>query len=398
MPRISHKAGLFTESAIRDMTRQILQYHGADGVNLAQGFPDFAAPAEIKEAAVQAIRDDHNQYAITWGQQPLRQAIAEKYSRAWGRAIDPEREITVCCGATETMLASIMAIIDPGDEVVCFSPFYENYGPDCILSGATPRFVTLHEPDWTIDSDELKAAFNSRTRGIVINTPHNPTGKVFDRAEMESIAGLCVEHDVVAFTDEIYEHLVYEGEHISIATLPGMAERTVTISGLSKTFSVTGWRLGFAIAPPVLTDAIRKVHDFMTVGAAAPLQLAAAAALHLPAAYYEQLLADYRQRRDFLVGVLGELGFRIYEPHGAYYVMTDIGAFGYASDLDFATYLARDVGVAAVPGSSFYHEPALGRTKIRFAFPKKMETLERAAGLLRKVRPMANAGAGIRVP
>jgi len=386
MPRISHKASLFTESVIRDMTRQILQYHGDRGVNLAQGFPDFAAPAEIKEAAVQAIRDDHNQYAITWGQPPLRQAIAQKYGQAWGRAIDPEREVTVCCGATETMLASIMAIVDPGDEVVCFSPFYENYGPDCILSGATPRFVTLHEPDWSIDFDELRAAFNSRTRGIIINTPHNPTGKVYNRAEMELIAQLCVEHDVVAFADEIYEHLVYEGEHISIATLPGMAERTVSISGLSKTFSVTGWRLGFAIASPLLTDAIRKVHDFMTVGAAAPLQMAAAAALRLPASYYGQLLADYRQRRDFLLPVLGELGFRIYQPHGAYYVMTDISGFGYASDLDFATYLVRDVGVATVPGSSFYHDPALGRTKIRFAFPKKMGTLERAAGLLQKLR------------
>ncbi len=368
MPRISHKAGLFTESVIRDMTRQILQYHGDRGVNLAQGFPDFAAPEAVKEAAVQAIRDDYNQYAITWGQPPL------------------EREITVCCGATETMLASIMAIIDPGDEVVCFSPFYENYGPDCILSGATPRFVTLHEPDWSIDFDELRAAFTSRTRGIIINTPHNPTGKVYAREELDLIAQLCIEHDAVAFTDEIYEHLVYEGEHISIATLPGMADRTVTISGLSKTFSVTGWRLGFAIASPLLTDAIRKVHDFMTVGAAAPLQMAADAALHLPSSYYDLLLAGYRQRRDFLLPALSELGFRVYQPHGAYYVMTDISGFGYGSDLDFATYLVRDVGVATVPGSSFYHDPALGRTKIRFAFPKKMETLERAAGLLQKVR------------
>jgi aminotransferase len=391
MPRISRKAGVFGESVIRDMTRQILHYHGANGVNLAQGFPDFAAPAEIKEAAVQAIRDDHNQYAITWGQPPLRQAIAEKYGRVWGRDIDAEREITVCCGATETMLASIMAIIDPGDEVVCFSPFYENYGPDCILSGATPRFVTLHEPDWSIDVDELRAAFNPRTRGIIVNTPHNPTGKVCSRAELELVAELCREHDVVAFTDEIYEHLVYEGEHISLATLPGMAERTVTVSGLSKTFSVTGWRLGFAIAPPELTNAIRKVHDFMTVGAAAPLQMAAAAALRLPASYYQQLLADYRQRRDFFLPVLEELGFRVFQPHGAYYVMTDISRFGYASDLDFAAHLVRDVGVATVPGSSFYHDPALGRSKIRFAFPKKMETLERAAGLLQKLRAAASA-------
>jgi aspartate/methionine/tyrosine aminotransferase len=391
LPRISRKASQFTESVIRDMTRQILRYHGATGVNLAQGFPDFAAPAEIKEAAVQAIRDDHNQYAVTWGQPALRQAIAAKYRQTWGRDVDPEREITVCCGATETMLASIMAIIDPGDEVVCFSPFYENYGPDCILSGATPRFVTLHEPDWSIDPDELRRAFTPRTRGIIINTPHNPTGKVYSRPELELIAQLCIDHDAVAFTDEIYEHLVYDGQHISLATLPGMAERTVTISGLSKTFSVTGWRLGFAIASPQLTDAIRKVHDFMTVGAAAPLQMAAAVALRLPASYYEQLLADYRQRRDFLLPVLRELGFKVFEPHGAYYVMTGIEAFGYASDVEFAAYLVRDIGVATVPGSSFYHDPRLGRSKIRFAFPKKMETLERAAGLLQKLRSRAPA-------
>jgi aspartate/methionine/tyrosine aminotransferase len=387
MPRISQRASSFTESIIRDMTRQILLHHGADGVNLAQGMPDFAAPDELKEAACQAIRDDHNQYAITWGQPALRQAIADKYGRAWGRAVDREREITVCCGATEAMLASIMAVIDPGDEVVCFSPFYENYGPDCVLTGATPRFVTLHEPDWSFDPAELRAAFGPRTRGIVVNSPHNPTGKVFRRDELELIAGLCREHDAVAFTDEIYEHLVYEGEHVSLATLEGMAERTVTISGLSKTFSVTGWRLGYAIASPLLTDGIRKVHDFMTIGAAAPLQMAAATALRLPAGYYERLLAEYRERRDFLVPVLRELGFEVFEPHGAYYIMTDVGRLTSSSDVEFADYLVREVGVATVPGSSFYHDPALGRTKIRFAFPKKLETLERAARLLQRVRP-----------
>ncbi len=387
MPHISDKASRFTESVIRDMTRQVLEYHGTKGVNLAQGFPDFPAPAEIKAAACAAIEDDFNQYAITWGQPPLRRAIAAKLTAAWGRAVDPEREITVCCGATETMLASIMAIIDPGDEVICFSPFYENYGPDCILSGATPRYVTLHEPDWSIDPQEVAAAFNGRTRGIIVNTPHNPTGKVYSRAELELIARLCVEHDVVAFTDEIYEHLVYEGEHVSMATLPGMAERTVTISGLSKTFSVTGWRLGYAVACPQLTDGIRKVHDFMTVGAAAPLQMAAAVALQLPSSYYSSLLAGYRERRAFLLDLLPGLGFRVFEPAGAYYVMTDIASFGYASDVEFATYLVREIGVATVPGSSFYHDPTLGRSKIRFAFPKKMETLRRAAELLQKVRP-----------
>ena len=392
MPRISHKASQFSESIIRDMTRQILLHHGTNGVNLAQGMPDFAAPDELKEAAARAIRDDHNQYAITWGQPPLRAAISDTYSEAWGQPIDPEREITVCCGATEAMLASIMAIIDPGDEVVVFSPFYENYGPDCILAGATPRFVTLHEPDWSIDPEELRAAFTSRTRGIVINTPHNPTGKVFSRSELEQIAELCIEHDVVAFTDEIYEHLVYEGVHISLATLPGMRARTVTINGLSKTFSVTGWRLGFAIAPPELTDGIRKVHDFMTIGAAAPLQLAAVVALRLPTSYYAHLLGDYRARRDFLLPVLRQLGFEVFEPHGAYYVMTGIGAFGYQSDLDFADYLVREVGVATVPGSSFYHDPALGRTKIRFAYPKKLETLQRAAERLKAVHAGVRRG------
>ena len=388
MPRISTKASQFTESVIRDMTRQILQYHGSSGVNLAQGMPDFPAPDELKRAASQAIFDDHNQYAVTWGQPPLREAIAEYYSEARGQPIDADREITVCCGATEAMLASIMAVIDPGDEVVIFSPFYENYGPDCVLAGATPRFVTLHEPDWSIDPEELRAAFTSRTRGIVVNTPHNPTGKVYSRAEFELIAELCREYDVVAFTDEIYEHLVYEGSHISLATLPGMRERTVTINGLSKTFSVTGWRLGFAIAPPDLTDAIRKVHDFMTIGAAAPLQLAAAVALELPASYYLELLTGYRARRDYLVPVLRDLGFEVFEPHGAYYVMTDISRFGYSSDVDFATHLVRDIGVATVPGSSFYHDPELGRTKIRFAFPKRIETLARAAELL---QPLAQA-------
>jgi len=385
MPHISAKAGRFSESVIRDMTRQILQYHPTDGVNLAQGFPDFAAPDEIKEAACKAIRDDYNQYAITWGQPALRQAIAAKASAAWERPVDPETEVTVCCGATETMLASIMATIDPGDEVVCFSPFYENYGPDCILSGARPRWVTLHEPDWDIDEGELAAAFGPRTRGVIVNTPHNPTGKVFSQHELERIAELCVQWDAVAFTDEIYEHLVYEGQHISLATLPGMAERTVTISGLSKTFSVTGWRLGYAIASPELTNAIRKVHDFMTVGAAAPLQMAAAAALALPESYYNQLLASYRERRDFLLPALRQLGFTIFEPHGAYYVMTDVAKLGYDNDLEFASWLVREVGVATVPGSSFYHEPELGRTKIRFAFPKQMATLRRAVDLLRAV-------------
>lgn len=383
--RTSAKADLFQESVIREMTRLIALYHPEDGVNLAQGFPDFPAPREIKDAAMAAIERDVNQYAITWGSKGLRDAIARKMGAAWGRAIDPEREITVCCGATEAMIAAIMATIDPGDEVVIFSPFYENYGPDCILSGAIPRFVALRPPDWTFDPDELAAAFGPRTRGIVVNTPHNPTGKVFTRAELSLIADLCIDHGALAYTDEIYEHLVYEGEHISLATLPGMAERTVTISGLSKTFSVTGWRLGHAIAPPAITDAIRKVHDFLTVGAPHPLQAAAAVALGLGPAYYTSLLAEYRARRDYLLPHLREAGFVPYRPAGAYYTMCDISAFGHDDDRSFARHLVKDLGVATVPGSSFFPTPAEGARLIRFAFPKRMATLERAVALLQRI-------------
>ncbi|HEY2824048.1 MAG TPA: aminotransferase class I/II-fold pyridoxal phosphate-dependent enzyme, partial [Gemmatimonadales bacterium] len=272
--RVSAKAERFTESVIRDMTRLALQHNA---VNLAQGFPDFACPPELKEAASKAIHDDINQYAITWGARDFREAIAAKTEAFYpGWHVDPQTNVTVTCGATEGMIAAMLALLDPGDEVVVFEPFYENYGPDAILSGAVPRFVTLHEPDWHIDEDELRAAFGPRTRGIVLNTPHNPTGKVFTRAELELIAGLAQEHDAIVFTDDIYEHILYAGTHIPMATLPGMAERTVAINSLSKTYSVTGWRVGWVIAPAALTGAIRKVHDFLTVGAAAPLQAAGA--------------------------------------------------------------------------------------------------------------------------
>jgi len=384
---VSAKVARFTESVIRDMTRQIMRYHPDDGVNLAQGFPDFAAPAVIKDAACAAIQKDLNQYAITWGTRPLREAIARKTQRAWGRPVDSEREITVCCGATETMIAAMLATLNPGDEVVIFSPFYENYGPDCILSGAVPRFVPLHPPTWTFDFDELAAAFGPRTRGIVVNTPHNPTGHVFSRAELERIAQLCVEHDVLAFTDEIYEHMVYEGKHISLATLPGMAERTVTISGLSKTFSVTGWRLGYAIAPAPITDAIRKVHDFLTVGAPHPLQAAAAAALNLGNDFFAGLRTEYLARRDFLAPKLAEAGFTFTTPAGAYYIMAGFDRFGYANDLEFAQYLVRDVGLAVVPGSSFFPTPEEGSRYIRFVFCKKQETLARAVEKIAAIAP-----------
>jgi aminotransferase len=300
-PRTSQKAARFTESVIREMTR-LAQQHGA--VNLSQGFPDFPAPAAIKEAACDAIRADVNQYAITWGAKPLRDAIAHDLGRRTGAAIDPQTQITVCCGSTEAMIATLMAIVDPGDEVIVFEPFYENYGPDAVLSGATPRYVTLHEPAWTFDPDALRGAFNNRTRAIIINTPNNPTGKVFTRDELAEIARLCQQWGVIAVTDEIYEHIVYDDAvHVPLASLDGMADRTVTINSVSKTFSVTGWRVGWTVGPADLTAAIRKVHDFLTVGAAAPLQAAAAVALGMGAGYYADLAASYRVRRDRLMQI-----------------------------------------------------------------------------------------------
>jgi aminotransferase len=375
-PRIATKPARFTESVIREMTRLCLLHNG---INLAQGFPDFPAPAALKEAACAAIQADINQYAITWGARPLREAIAAKYARFAGLGLDPERHITVACGATESMMAAIMAVVDPGDEVIVFEPFYENYGPDAILTGAVPRYVTLYEPDWRFDPDELAAAFNERTRAIIINTPHNPTGKVYARAELEQIAALCQRWNVVAITDEIYEHMVYDGlTHVHLATLPGMFERTITISGLSKTYAVTGWRIGYLIAPPAISDAIRMVHDFLTVGAPAPLQEAAVTALGFGDDYYHDLTAAYAARRQRMCDILDAAGFRVYRPSGAYYVMTDIGGFGANDDVTFVRTMIEQVGVAAVPGTSFYARKELGRTKVRFAFPKKPETLSAA--------------------
>ena len=380
----SKKATQFTESVIREMTRLNQQY---GGVNLSQGFPDFAAPALVKEAACRAIMADVNQYAVTWGAKALREAVAREFTRRYGVPVVPDQQVTVTCGSTEAMMATMMGIIDPGDEVVIFEPFYENYGPDAILSGATPRYVTLHEPDWTFDPDELAAAFNDKTKAIIINTPNNPTGKVFTRDELETIAALCRKWDAIAISDEIYEHIIYDGRaHIPIATIEGMADRTVTLNGLSKTFSVTGWRVGWTISPPSLTGAIRKVHDFLTVGAPAPLQEAGAVALGLPEEYYAKLAASYQQRRDALLAILERHHFTCYKPFGAYYIMTDISTFGFADDVEFARYLVKDVGVAAVPGSSFYKTGA-GRTKLRFCFCKRDETLAEADRRLLKLVP-----------
>ncbi len=383
MTRVSAKADSFTESVIREMTRLCIQH---DGINLAQGFPDFPCPDQIKVAAKAAIDADVNQYAITWGAKRFRDAIAAKTERTYpGWAVNPETEICVTCGSTEAMIAACLALVDPGEEVIVFEPFYENYGPDAILSGAVPRYVTLHEPDWSIDEAELRAAFSDRTRAIVVNTPHNPTGKVFTRAELELISELCQRHDVLVLTDEIYEHIHYlgPGGHVPPARVPGLEDRTVTINAMSKTYAVTGWRVGWTIAPPWATNAIRKVHDFLTVGAAAPLQEAGAAAMELPPEYYEHLATDYLERRDLLCDVLEKAGFGLRRPDGAYYVMCDTSALDPGrDDVAFARRLITEVGVAAVPGSSFYADASRGADKIRFAFPKRLETLHAAAARL----------------
>jgi aspartate/methionine/tyrosine aminotransferase len=376
----------FTESVIREMTRVANE---AGAINLAQGFPDFDAPEVLKEAACEAIRANVNQYAVTWGAPRLRRALAAKYAREYGMDVDEAREITVTCGATEAMASVLLALIDPGDEVLIFEPFYENYGPDAILCGATPVWLRM-DAGSPLDMDAVRSAVTTRTRAIVINTPNNPTGRVLTPAELDGLAAICIEHDLIAITDEIYEHLVYEGRHVPIATLPGMRERTITISGASKTYSVTGWRIGWIIAPAVLTAAIRKVHDFLTVGAPAPLQEACATAVEtLGQEYYDSLLAGYRERRDVLYRGLLEAGFHCTPPAGAYYIMTDFSALSDEPDDVFARRLARGAdgerGVASVPGSSFFHHPADGRRLVRFAFCKRLETLEAAAAQLKRL-------------
>jgi aminotransferase len=381
---VSEKSRQFTESVIREMTRLAMEHKA---LNLAQGFPDFPAPAAVKEAAVEAIRADINQYAITWGARSFRRAIAERFAKDTGLAIEPEREITVCCGSTEAMIASLLAIVNPGEEVVVFEPFYENYGPDAVICGAVPRYVRLRPPDWKVNVEELTAAFNERTRAVILNTPNNPTGKVFEREELELIASLCRRSDAYVVTDEIYQYIVYDGaRHISMAALPDMRERTITINGMSKAYSVTGWRVGYAIAPPAVTDAIRKMHDFLTVGAAAPLQEAGATAMRLPDDYYAKLSADYLRRRDRMLAALEAASFRCFKPRGAYYIMTDTSAFGFPSDVEFVQHLIKEIGVAAVPGSSFYSDPASGSRQVRFAFCKSEATLDEAARRLSRLR------------
>jgi aspartate/methionine/tyrosine aminotransferase len=384
---ISKRVQGFTESVIREMTRVNNQHNG---INLAQGMPNFPPPKELVEAAHRALDGDFHQYAITWGTPRLRRAIADKYKRFYAMDLDPDRHITVCCGSTETMLATLLAVLNPGDEVIVFEPFYENYGPGCIIAGAEPVFVPLEPPDFSFDPDRLARAVSPRTRAVVFNSPNNPSGKVFSRAELQAIADLCLKHDLLAITDEIYEHIVYDGQgHTPIATLPGMADRTVTISGISKSYSVTGWRIGYAIANPELSVGIRRAHDFITVGAPHPLQEAAVTALALPDSYYVALRESYQARRDLLLDAVEEAGFAAYRPRGAYYILTDVAHFlpvhGCRDDHEFAMFLVKDIGVATVPGSSFYAHGDLGRTKIRFCFPKTDDLLIEAGRRLQKL-------------
>lgn len=374
--RSAKRVTSFADSVFGEMTR-LAKLHNA--VNLSQGFPDFEAPMAVKEAACASIRDEQNQYAPPYGTRPLREAIAADFAARHGVPIVADEQVTVCCGSTEAMMAVMMGCIDPGDEVIVFEPFYENYGPDAIMAGAQPKFVRLRGPEWTFDPDELKRAFSNRTRAIVINSPNNPTGKVFTREELEMIASLCLQWDVLAISDEIYERIVYDARpHVSIASLPGMADRTVVTSGLSKTYSVTGWRIGWAIAPAALTGGIRKIHDFLTVVAPTPFMDAGVVALSMPPESYVALAAEYQAKRDLMLDILTRHGFATYQPGGAYYVMVDVAKFGFASDTEFALHLIKDVGVATIPGSSFYIDPASAPQTVRFCFSKRTETLQEA--------------------
>jgi len=381
----ARRTATFTESVIREMTR-IASMHNA--VNLAQGFPDFPMPEVMKQAACTAINADINQYAVTWGTPVLRQAIAEKYRRWYNMEVDPDANVTVTCGATEAMASVFLALMEPGDEVIVPEPFYENYGPDAILAGASPVFVPFDRPGWTLDPDKLRKAFTPRTKAIIVNTPHNPTGRVLTRDEMSLIANLCIEHNAWAITDAPYEHMVYAGHHHEIATWPGMRERTITISSLSKTYSCTGWRIGWIIAPPAQTGPIRKVHDFLTVGAPAPLQTAAAVGFAFGADYYNQFAANYKARRDFLCAVLKEQGFEFTLPEGSYFVLADFSPLSDLDDVTFAKWMTQEIGVATVPGSSFYSKKEDGRNFVRFAFCKKQQTLDDAAERLSRLRAL----------
>jgi aspartate/methionine/tyrosine aminotransferase len=393
--RSARRVSSFADSVFGEMTR-LAKLHNA--VNLSQGFPDFEAPQAIKDAACAAIQGEQNQYAPPYGTKAFRDAIAADFSLRHGVELVADEQVTVCCGSTEAMMASMLSCIDPGDEVIVFEPFYENYGPDAILAGAEPKYIRMREPEWRFDPDELAAAFSNRTRAIVINSPNNPTGKVFTRDELQWIAELCQRWDVLAISDEIYERIVFGGHaHVAMASIPGMAARTITTGGLSKTYSVTGWRIGWAVSPPALTGGIRKIHDFLTVAAPTPFHDAGVAALSMPEAFYSQLARDYETKRDLMMEILGRHGFSAYQPGGAYYVMADVSRFGFASDSEFAQYLVKEIGVATVPGSSFYIDPSAAPQTVRFCFSKRDETLHEAdrrlARLSVRLRPEASTSA-----
>jgi aspartate/methionine/tyrosine aminotransferase len=386
-----------TESVIREMTR-LAERHNA--LNLSQGFPDFDPPPQVLAAATKALQEGYNQYAVTWGSARLRAALADKYAGWYGMGVDAETDVTITCGVTEAIIAALLGVVDPGDRVIILEPAHENYLPGILFAGGEPLWVPLSPPDFTLDEARLRAAFTQRPRAIIVNTPHNPTGRVFSREELSLVADLCAQYDTIAITDEIYEHITYDGrQHLPPATLPGMAERTITTSGLSKTYAATGWRVGWVVAPPPLSNAVRTVHDFLTICAPTPLQEAAAIALALPDDYYAELARAYTARRDKMMAILEEAGFRAPPPEGSYYVMADFsavrpdladaggvsgGARGQESDVAFARWLTVEKKVAVVPGSSFYHDPALGRRLVRFAFPKRLETLEEAGRRLVK--------------
>jgi aspartate/methionine/tyrosine aminotransferase len=382
MPVTAQRLEKFTESVIREMTR-VAEQVGA--INLAQGFPDFEPPEELLAAAERALRSGHNQYSITWGAQNFREALARKQSRFMGLELEADAHITVTCGSTEAMMAALMSVCNPGERVIIFSPFYENYGADTILSGSKPIFVALRPPDFQFDPDELHAAFQQGAKALVLCNPSNPCGKVFSLEELKYIAALAQDYDAFVITDEVYEHIVYAPyQHRYIASLPGMFERTISCSSLSKTYAITGWRLGYAIAAPEISNAIRKVHDFLTVGAPAPLQEAAVTALNFPDSYYQQLQAEYTRRRDIFLEYLDQANFIYTRPQGAYYVLVDISPFGFADDAEFCIWMAQEIGVAAVPGSSFFREPVHHLVRLNFA--KREETLHQVGERLLKLR------------
>jgi aspartate/methionine/tyrosine aminotransferase len=371
-PTIAKSLAPFGETIFTEMSRLAAQHKA---VNLGQGFPNFDGPEFVRDAAIAAIRAGHGQYARMFGVPELNRAIADRFHADTGANIDPDTQVTVTSGCTEAIASSLLGLLNPGDEVVLIEPYYDSYRACVAMAGAVPRYVTLRPPRFDLPQVELRKAFTPKTRAILLNTPHNPTGKVYSRAELESIAQLCVEHDAIVFSDEVYERLVFEGEHISIATLEGMADRTVTLSSLGKTFSLTGWKVGWAIASPELTKGIRAAHQFITFATATPLQYGAAAALRAGDSYYQQFLEDYRCKRDLLVNGLKQVGFKVFPPQGTYFVMADHTPFGFDSDVAFCRHLIEQIGVAAIPTSVFYHNPADGRSLIRFAFCKTQETL-----------------------